>query len=102
MAELGQVFARADAFDVIHSHVDYLAFPAARLARTPVVHTLHGRLDVPSLAHVFQEFCDVPLVSISRSQRAPLAALDVNWIETVYHGLPVDEIPFRAEPGRYL
>ena len=45
--ELGQAFERAGDFDVIHGHVDYLAFPAARLARTPTVHTLHGRLDLP-------------------------------------------------------
>jgi glycosyltransferase involved in cell wall biosynthesis len=54
--ELGQVFDQADAFDVIHCHVDYLAFPFARLSRTPTVHTMHGRLDLPFLRPVFQQF----------------------------------------------
>src|SRR5438128_10576877 len=31
--ELGMVFGQAERFDVIHSHIDYLAFPAARLCR---------------------------------------------------------------------
>src|SRR5882762_9749508 len=39
--ELDMVAARADDFDVIHSHVDYFAFPVTRLLRTPAVHTLH-------------------------------------------------------------
>jgi hypothetical protein len=47
--ELGMAFDRADEFDIIHSHVDYLAFPVARLSSTPSVHTLHGRLDLPHL-----------------------------------------------------
>ena len=77
--ELGQVFDRAGAFDVIHCHVDYLAFPFARRSRTPTVHTMHGRLDLPFLRPVFQQFHDVPVVSISDAQRAPLADLDVAW-----------------------
>jgi glycosyltransferase involved in cell wall biosynthesis len=100
--ELAQVFRRAAQFDVIHCHVDYLAFPFGRLVPTPVVHTLHGRLDLKSLAHVFGEFSDVPLVSISESQREPVGSLPLNWIATVHHGLPLDDIPFRPAPGRYL
>jgi glycosyltransferase involved in cell wall biosynthesis len=48
--------------------------------------TLHGRLDLPELKPMFKAFPDVPLVSISDSQRRPLP--DTNYIGTVYHGLP--------------
>src|SRR5690349_5638986 len=41
IVELEQVFSRADQFDLIHSHVDYLAYPLARRCRTPVITTLH-------------------------------------------------------------
>jgi glycosyltransferase involved in cell wall biosynthesis len=42
-------------------------------------------------------------VSISDRQRAPLAHLDLNWIATVHHGLPVTDIPFQPNPrGDYL
>ena len=44
---LEEAFSRAHEFDVIHAHVDYLAFPFARRVRCPVVTTLHGRLDLP-------------------------------------------------------
>jgi glycosyltransferase involved in cell wall biosynthesis len=100
--ELGMVFDRAKEFDVIHSHVDYLAFPAARLSPTPSIHTLHGRLDLPLLPAVFREFGELPLVSISDAQREPLARLGLNWAGTVHHGLPVEEYPFSPRVGRYL
>jgi len=62
---LGRVARQLGNFDVIHNHLDYLAYPLARLAPCPVVTTLHGRLDLPEYGHVYREFQDVPLVSIS-------------------------------------
>jgi glycosyltransferase involved in cell wall biosynthesis len=100
--QLGEVFARARDFDLIHCHVDYPAFPFGRLVETPVVHTLHGRLDVGWLERVFTAFPDTPLVSISAAQRVAVRHLDLNWIATVYHGLPVEHIPFRRESDGYL
>ena len=102
--ELAQAFSRADDFDVVHCHVDYLAFPYGRLVSTPVVHTLHGRLDLRPLIHVLTELREVPLVSISDSQREPLTGLDLNWVATVHHGLPMQDVPAvtTASDGRYL
>ena len=40
------------------------------------------------------------MVSISDAQRAPLPW--VNWLGTVYHGLPEDLYTFRETPGTYL
>jgi len=102
--ELAQAFSRADDFDVVHCHVDYLALPYGRLVSTPVVHTLHGRLDLRPLIHVLTELREVPLVSISDSQREPLTGLDLNWVATVHHGLPMQDVPAvtTASDGRYL
>src|SRR5262249_17390806 len=103
MIELAQAFERTRDFDILHCHVDYLAFPFARLARTPTVHTLHGRLDLRHLVHLFGQFPEAPLVSISDSQRRPLASLRLNWLSTVHHGLPVDDIPWQpTAAGGYL
>jgi glycosyltransferase involved in cell wall biosynthesis len=82
--------------------VDYLAFPFDALTPTPTVHTIHGRLDMPHLVPVYRQFRTVPLVSISDAQRAPLAALGVQWAGTVYHGLPVERYAFSAEDRGYL
>jgi glycosyltransferase involved in cell wall biosynthesis len=97
---LERVFQQAAEFDIIHFHVDYLHFPLSR--RQPIAHvtTLHGRLDIPDLIPVYQEFQDMPVISISNEQRKPLPW--ANWQATVYHGLPADLYRFRAQPGSYL
>jgi glycosyltransferase involved in cell wall biosynthesis len=100
--QLGMVFSRAADFDVIHCHVDYLAFPFEALTPTPTVHTIHGRLDLPHLQALYRQFRAVPLVSISDAQRIPLAPLGVRWAGTVYHGLPVERYAFSPEDRGYL
>jgi glycosyltransferase involved in cell wall biosynthesis len=100
LAMLEHVFAHAADFDIVHFHVDYMHFPLSR--RDPITHvtTLHGRLDIPDLVPLYQEFREMPVISISNGQRQPLPW--ANWQATVYHGLPVDRYRFRAEPGSYL
>jgi glycosyltransferase involved in cell wall biosynthesis len=97
---LEQVMQRAAEFDVIHFHVDYLHFPLSRRMHTPHVTTLHGRLDLPDLIPLYDEFSDIPVVSISDSQREPLP--HANWVATIHHGLPHDAYRLHAEPGAYL
>lgn len=97
---LERVFQHAREFDVIHFHVDHLHFPLARRQAINHVTTLHGRLDIPDLAPLYQEFREMPVVSISDAQRKPLAW--ANWQATVYHGLPDDLYKFRPEPGAYF
>lgn len=100
MLMLEQVIQRADQFDMIHFHTDYLHYSAARRLRTPHVTTLHGRLDLPELKPLYREFSDIPLVSISDAQRKPLPR--ARWEGTVHHGLPREPFTFRGEPGDYL
>ena len=97
---LEQVFRQASAFDLIHFHIDYLHFPLSVRQHIPTVTTLHGRLDLPDLVPLYQMFPSIPVVSISDAQRAPLPW--VNWLGTVYHGLPEDLYTFRETPGSYL
>ncbi len=97
---LSRVFEMAERFDVIHCHLDYWAFPFARLVATPTVSTLHGRLDIEELLDVYRYYSRSPVVSISNAQRAPLPEL--NWIGTVYHGLPREQLRFSPGPGKYL
>jgi glycosyltransferase involved in cell wall biosynthesis len=100
MVMLEQVLQQAGEFDVLHFHVDYLHFPVSRRDRYRHVTTLHGRLDIPDLVPLYREFPEMPVVSISDSQREPLPWL--NWQATVHHGLPVDLYRFRPERGTYL
>ncbi len=100
VAMLEQVYRRAAEFDIIHFHIDCLHFPLTRREPVPTVTTLHGRLDIPDLVPLYEEYSEVPLVSISNSQREPLPW--VNWQATVYHGLPLDAFSFHEQTSDYL
>ncbi len=97
---LDEVFRRADDFDVIHFHIDYLHFPFSARMQIPHVTTLHGRLDLPELPRVYRHFPDAPLISISNAQRRPLWW--ANWRATVGHGLPERLYTLESNPGQYL
>jgi glycosyltransferase involved in cell wall biosynthesis len=97
---LGQLLAQAHHFDLVHNHLDYIAFPLARCLPCPVVTTLHGRLDLPELQPLYDEFREVPLVSISDAQRQPLP--QAHWVGTVYHGIELEHLTYQPGPGTYL
>ena len=100
VVQMEAVAAAADRFDVIHWHIDYFHFPLSRRLGVPHVTTLHGRLDLPDLQPIYDEFPDMPLVSISDDQRTPLP--QAKWAATVYHGMPLDELLPHEEPAGYL
>ena len=97
---LSDVYDQAARFDIIHSHVDCLSFPLAQFSQVPTVSTMHGRLDLKELLPVYRYYKDQPVISISHDQRRPLP--EMNWVGTVYHGLPRNLLKFRSEPGDYL
>jgi len=90
----------ASSFDIIHLHIDYMGYPLLRRVGVPFLTTLHGRLDLPELKAVYAAFSDVPVVSISSSQRLPLAG--ANYAGTVYHGLPKAALLPGQGAGGYL
>jgi glycosyltransferase involved in cell wall biosynthesis len=97
---LDAVARRDSRFDVIHSHLEARGFQLARSSRTPVVSTMHGRLDDPVTRAALRAHSDVPLVAISQNQQdlAPWA----NWVGMVRHGLDLDRMPFGSKAGDYL
>jgi glycosyltransferase involved in cell wall biosynthesis len=99
---LGEAYGRAKdgEFDVVHSHLDFLAFASAALIETPTVTTLHGRLDLPDLPRLYARFPRMPLVSISDSQREPLPA--ARWVATVYNAVDTECLTFNPRGGDYL
>jgi glycosyltransferase involved in cell wall biosynthesis len=100
MTQLGEVSRRAREFDIIHNHIDYFAFPTARLISRPTLTTTHGRLDLPEVQRVYGDFSDLPLISISLNQRDYLPK--ANWISTVHNAVDIDHYRFRPEHGDYL
>ena len=95
---LERVRQKCDEFDFLHFHLDYYPFSLFSRNSTPFVTTLHGRLDLPEHQPVFTTFSDVPVISISNSQRRPVP--QANWIRTIYHGVPEKLLaPEPAKPG---
>jgi glycosyltransferase involved in cell wall biosynthesis len=94
------VFRNADRFDVIHFHTDWLHFPLVRRQGCASVTTLHGMLHPHDVRALFDEYLEVPVVSISDNQRGPIPG--ANWRATIHHGLPRSSFTFRGERGEYL
>lgn len=97
---LEQVMRQAARFDVLHFHWDYLHYPWVRRCTTPCLTTLHGRQDLRDLVPLYREYDDIPLASISDSQRTPVPW--VNWVGTVHHGLPENLYRLHPKQGGYL
>jgi len=97
---LERVARAARDFDVVHFHTGFLHFSIARHLACAHVTTLHGRLDIADLPPLFDEFLDIPLVSISNAQRRPAAR--ASWQRTVHHGIPASLLPFTPKSRGYL
>ncbi len=91
---LDKVFSQADGFDVIHNHLGFITLPCAGLTKTPVVTTLHGAFRGHTLRdyveqNYFMSYSHLPFVSISHDQRKLCPTL--NYVETIYHGIPIEQ-----------
>ena len=101
MVAIDMVYRRHAEFDIIHNHLEWMAFPAARACHgTPTLSTIHSRLDIPDQQAAHRHFAGAPLVSISNAQRSPLPA--VNWLGTVYNGIEMPVAPPGASSRGYL
>jgi glycosyltransferase involved in cell wall biosynthesis len=107
LAALKEVYDRADEFDIIHSHLDYLTMPFAAATRVPTVMTLHGRIDRDEFRRAYEAFGGAKrgataanFVAISDSQRRFQPHL--NWVATIHHGIDVQSFPYYPTPDNYL
>ena len=101
MLQMERVVEESSSFDVIHAH-DHFPWLTGPRIRAPLVTTMHGRLDAPEVRALLKSYRGQALVSISDSQRRPVADLGLNWVATVHHGLEVDRIRPGDGDGGYL
>lgn len=99
MMNIGAAYAMQDRFDIIHDHNPHISLPTANIARVPVVVTWHGPFD-EQVTPLFQLLNKPYVVSISDAQGKP--APGVNFLGTVYNGLPMENYPFSDQPEDYL
>jgi glycosyltransferase involved in cell wall biosynthesis len=95
---IANAFAKAEQFDLIHNHYDFLPLTYASLVRTPVVTTIHG-FSSDRIKPVYRRYADrSAYVSISDADRDP----ELPYVATVYHGVDLSEFAFRERAGRGL
>lgn len=101
LIELEEVRRRATEFDILHFHIDLLHFPLIRQFAGRTLTTLHNRHDEADYRRLYMAFPEIPLVSISDSQRRGMPP--VSWAGTVYNAIPANLLPFHPAPkGDYL
>jgi glycosyltransferase involved in cell wall biosynthesis len=92
---ISEAFERAEEFDLIHSHYDFMALAFSRLVRTPVLTTIHG-FSSPKIMPVYRKYRYGYFVSISDSDRDP----GLDYLATVYNGIDVLQYPLNAQRGQ--
>lgn len=95
---IANAFEKADRFDLIHNHYDFLPLTYTGLFQTPVVTTIHG-FSSDRIRPVYRRYDRrVVYVSISDADRDP----SLSYVATVYHGIDLAEFTLRDQPGRGL
>lgn len=95
---ISHLMEKADQFDLIHNHFDYLPLTYSRLIKTPMLTTIHG-FSSPKIWPVFQKYdAHTDYVSISYADRLDL----LNYVGNVYNGINSDEFTLCENPDEYL
>ncbi len=95
---ISELFERAEEFDLIHNHYDFLPLTYTGLIRTPVLTTIHG-FSSPKILPVYKKYNGATYyVSISDADRSP----DLDYVATVYHGIDLENFTFNNKSGEYL
>ncbi|AKB18558.1 MULTISPECIES: glycosyltransferase [unclassified Methanosarcina] len=95
---ISEVFERANEFDIIHNHFDYLPLTYSGLVDTPVVTTIHG-FSSRKILPVYKKYNNSTYyVSISDASRCN----ELDYIATVRHGIDIESFPFKERPEDYL
>ena len=108
LLNITEAFDQEREFDIIHVHLnkssDYISLPLSRPIKEKVVFTLHfpypttqGRQD---RAAVLQKYKDLNFISISNAQRK--GGENLNWVETVYNGIRLEDYSFNPHSKDYF
>ena len=95
---ISELFERAGDFDLIHNNFDFLPLTYSGLTDTPVLTTIHG-FSSPKILPVYRKYNrKTYYVSISNADRSP----ELDYIDTIYHGIDLENFTFQETPGDYL
>jgi glycosyltransferase involved in cell wall biosynthesis len=95
-------------FDIVHNHIGWQVLLFKDIIKPPILTTLHGSLDknldpkdfYQNEFYMYQRYKNMNYVSISQSQRRH--GPDLNYIDTIHHGIDVESFSFNSKPKNYL
>jgi glycosyltransferase involved in cell wall biosynthesis len=93
---VANVLAQSRDFDLVHNQMDWLPLAFSAHCEAPMVTTVHGFSGagiLPAYARARSLY-----VAISNADRSA----ELDYVATVYHGVDLDALPFRASAGDAL
>ena len=91
---ISELFEKANDYDLIHNHFDFLPLTYSKLVTPPVVTTIHG-FSSPRILPVYEKYNEKTFyVAISEADRSP----NLNYIATIHHGIDLHDFTFVPEP----
>ncbi|WP_214228273.1 glycosyltransferase family 4 protein [Pedobacter sp. B4-66] len=95
---ISNLMEKANQFDLIHNHFDFLPLTYSGLIKTPLITTIHG-FSSEKILSVYQKYnATSHYASISNSNRHP----SLKYLATVYNGIQVGNFDFNDSPENYL
>lgn len=85
----------ASDFDLIHSHMGYLALPFLERFQNVVLSTNHNPIK-PYCAPIYMEYKDLPYVAISQAYRKLNFPSELNYASVIHNGIDLDQ--FHHDP----
>lgn len=105
LALMSKAFSMQDKFDLYHMNIGNgdIVLPFAQFVKKPILITLHFTLESEYMKKyfaLFKNLQDVFFVSVSNAQRKLLP--DLNYIETIYHGIDANSFKFDQQGGEKI
>jgi len=95
---ISNLMEKADQFDLIHNHFDFLPLTYSGLIKTPLITTIHG-FSSEKILSVYQKYnASGHYASISNANRHA----SLKYLATIYNGIQTDNFDFNANPDDYL
>jgi len=93
---VANVLSHSTEFDLVHNQLDWLPLAFSEQCAAPLVTTIHG-FSGAGILPAYQR-ARSHYVAISDADRSP----DLDYLATIYHGINLDALPFRAVAGDEL
>jgi len=95
---ISHLMEKAERFDIIHNHFDFLPLSYSRLIKTPMITTIHG-FSSPKIIPVYKKYnTSSAYISISNADRHK----ELTYLDTIYHGVDPEKFSFNKDKEDYL